>query len=191
MAAMEAEAPGQFWGQAAAAAVAAPLAVPEWVVRPDGHEREALEGPGDLLGRPFGRTFALLCLCRCGISPLGFGGTPAASLPGFIDAPALFLPVLGAGEKLDRTVAPAVVVAFDRTAARKADADKRLGVAATQGHTVALPPVSGDIAKMLVAHFSSLSAAGFAQSWMKRHSPVRALIQAPSRGCPIPITWQI
>ena len=40
--------------------------------------------------------------------------------------PAFFLPVFGAGEKLDGAVASAVVVAFERTAARKADADGRL-----------------------------------------------------------------
>jgi hypothetical protein len=49
MGAMEAKAPGQFCRHAAAAAVAAPGAVPERVARLDGHEREALERPDRLL----------------------------------------------------------------------------------------------------------------------------------------------
>src|ERR1019366_9650484 len=98
MAAMEAEALGQFRGHAAAAAVAAPLTVPKRVVRPGGRGREALERPGGLFGSRFGRRFALLRLCRGGVSPLGFGfgSTPAVSLPELLDAPALFLHVLGA-----------------------------------------------------------------------------------------------
>jgi len=66
--------------------------------------------------------------------------------------------VLGTGKKLDGVVASAVVEAFKRTSARKANADGRLGVAATQRLPLALPVVAGDMAKMLVAHLDSFLA---------------------------------
>jgi hypothetical protein len=144
MAAMEAEAPGELTRHAAAAAMAALVAVPKRVARPDGDERKALERPGGLFGSHFVRRFALL--------RTRLGSTPVIFLPDFRNAPALFLDVLGAGEKLDGGVAPAVVVAFKRTAARKADANGGLGVAATQGLSLALPVMTSNVAEMLMVH---------------------------------------
>ena len=63
--------------------------------------------------------------------------------------------MLGAGEKFDGGVAPAVVKALERTPAGQANADGRLRVSATQGLPFALPGVPGDVTIMLMAHFAA------------------------------------
>jgi len=58
--------------------------------------------------------------------------------------------VLGAGEKLDGGVAPAVVKSLQWTPAGQTNANSRLRVSATQGLPFALPRVPGDVTIMLV-----------------------------------------
>jgi len=163
---MEAEPPGKLSGHAAAAAVAAPVAVPEGVARLDGHEREALERSGRLAGSRgchFGWGGAPPRACQGGIRLSRLGGALAVLLPGFLYTSALFFLVLGARDKLDGVGAPAVVESLQRTAAGKANANRRLCIA-PQGLSLALPPVAGDITEMAMAHGPPLACLDWQES---------------------------
>ena len=86
------------------------------------------------------------------------GGTALEFPFGFFPPAELFVPVLGAGYKLDEVLAPAVVALLQRGTAPVARADGRLLVPKAQCRSVAFPPVIGDIAEMTVAHIASLLA---------------------------------
>jgi hypothetical protein len=68
----------------------------------------------------------------------------------------LFIPMLRAGDKLDPILAVRVVAILQRETASTAQADGRLLVSKAQGRSIAVPPVTGDITEMTVAHDSSL-----------------------------------
>jgi len=64
--------------------------------------------------------------------------------------------VLGASDKLDPILAAGMVAILQRETASTAQANGRLRVATAQCCSVALPPVTGDITEVPVAHFASL-----------------------------------
>jgi hypothetical protein len=64
--------------------------------------------------------------------------------------------MLWAGEKLNPILAAGMVAILQRETASTAQANGRLRVATAQGCSVALPPVTGDITEVPVAHFASL-----------------------------------
>jgi hypothetical protein len=92
----------------------------------------------------------------CSISPISGpnrGGTPLGLLPGLFHPPALFSPMLRAGDQLNPILASAVVAFLQREMAFIAQANGRLNVARAQGRPLAFPPVTGDITEVTAAHW--------------------------------------